>query len=266
MKATYKSYPSNLTAEQWEFIAPYLPVAKSGGRPRRTNLQAVLDAIFYVLCSGCSWRMLPGDFPAWQTVYSYFRRWKLDGTWIRIHRYLRDWIRLHLCRPTSPSVAIIDSQSVRIGVLSNNSVGYDGGKNTKGRKRHILVDTVGLMLMVVVTAANISDQAGAKTLFARLKSHRRWLKRLFLIYTDGTYRGEAFVKWTFDTYDWILEAVLRRDRDKGFCVLPKRWVVERTFGWMQWCRRLSKDYERLPHTSETFIYLAMIRIMLKRLA
>jgi len=155
---------------------------------------------------------------------------------------------------------------VKIGVLSNNSVGYDGGKNTKGRKRHILVDTMGLMLMVVVTAANISDQAGAKTLFARLKSHRRWLKRLFLIYTDGTYRGEAFVKWTFDTYDWILEAVLRRDRDHGFCVLPKRWIVERTFGWMQWCRRLSKDYERLPHTSETFIYLAMIRVMLKRLA
>lgn len=252
MKATYKSYPSNLTAEQWTFIAPYLPVAKSGGRPRSTNLQAVLNAIFYVLCSGCSWRMLPGDFPAWQTVYSYFRRWKLDGTWIRIHRYLKDWIRLHLCRRTSPSVAIIDSQSVSIGVNTNNSVGYDGGKNTKGaectarqalefnsrepggRKRHLLVDTMGLVLMVVVTAANISDQAGAKTLFARLKSHQRWLERLFLIYTDGSYRGEAFVKWTFDTYDWILEAVLRRDRDRGFRVIPKRWVVERTFGWLQW--------------------------------
>lgn len=266
MKATYKSYPSNLTEEQWIFISPYIPVAKSGGRPRSTNLRAVLNAIFYVLCSGCSWRMLPGDFPAWQTVYSYFRRWRLDGTWIRIHRYLRDWIRLHLTRSTSPSVAIIDSQSVKIGVLSNNSVGYDGGKNIKGRKRHMLVDTMGLVLMVVVTTANLSDQAGARTLFTRLKSHRRWFKRLFLIYTDGTYRGEAFVKWTFDTYDWILEAVLRSDRHKGFRVLPKRWVVERTFGWLQWCRRLSKDYERLPQTSETFIYLAMIRIMLRRLA
>ena len=125
----------------------------------------------------------------------------------------------------------IDSQSVKIGVLSNNSVGYDGGKNIKGRKRHLLVDTMGLVLMVVVTAANLSDQAGAKTLFGRLKPHKRWLKRLFLIYTDGTYRGEAFVKWAFDTYDWILEAVLRTDNHKGFRVVPKRWLVERTFGW-----------------------------------
>lgn len=237
MKATHKSYPSNLTAAQWRFIAPYLPVEKPGGRPRSTDLQAVLNAIFYVLCSGCSWRMLPGDFPAWQTVYSYFRRWRLDGTWVRIHRYLRNWVRLHLVRCTSPSVAIIDSQSVKIGVLSNNSVGYDGGKNIKGRKRHLLVDTMGLMLMVVVTAANVSDQSGAKTLFARLKTHKRWLERLFLIDTDGTRcgsslsRGEAFVKWAFDTYDWILEAVLRTDNQKGFRVVPKRWLVERTFGW-----------------------------------
>jgi transposase len=143
MKATYKSYPSNLTAEQWIFISPYIPVAKSGGRPRSTNLRAVLNAIFYVLCSGCSWRMLPGDFPAWQTVYSYFRRWRLDGTWIRIHHYLRDWVRLHSTRSSSSSVAIIDSQSVKIGVLSNNSVGYDGGKNIQGGKRHLLVDTMG---------------------------------------------------------------------------------------------------------------------------
>ena len=125
---------------------------------------------------------------------------------------------------------------------------------------------MGLMLMVVVTSANISDQAGAKTLFARLKSSKHWLERLFLIYTDGTYRGEALVKWAFDTDDWILEAVIRTDNDKGFRVVPQRWVVERTFGWLHWCRRLSKDYERLPQTSETFIYLAMIRILLKRLA
>lgn len=266
MKATYKSYPSNLTAEQWIFISRYLPVAKSGGRPRSTNLQAVLNAIFYVLCSGCPWRMLPGDFPAWQTVYSYFRRWRLDGTWIRIHRYLREWIRLAQDRRSSPSVAIIDSQSVEIGILTNNSVGYDGGKKVKGRKRHLLVDTMGLVLMVVVTAGNVSDQAGAKALFKKLKSCKRSLSRLFLIYTDGTYRGEAFVQWVFDQYDWILEAVLRTDQQKGFRVLPKRWLVERTFGWFHWCRRLSKDYEKLPQTSETFIYLALIRILLRRLA
>ena len=265
MKATYKSYPSNLTAEQRVFIAPYLPVAKSGGRPRSTDLKAVLNAIFYVLISGCSWRMLPGDFPAWQTVYSYFRKWRLDGTWVRIHRYLREWVRLGKDRHASPSVGIVDSQSVEIGVLTNNSVGYDGGKKVKGRKRHLLVDTFGLVLMVVVTAGNISDQAGAKAIFRKLKSCRRSLSRLFLIYTDGTYRGEAFVRWAFDTYELILEAVLRTDHKKGFRLVHKRWLVERTFGWLHWCRRLSKDYEKLPQNSEIFIYLASIRLMLRRL-
>jgi len=129
-------------------------------------------------------------------------------------------------------VAAIDSQSVKIRCLTNESVGYDGGKKIKGRKRHILVDTLGIVLMVVVTAANVSDRAGAKLLFQCLKFHRRWLQRLFLIYTDGTYRGEAFVCWVFDTYRFILEAVLRSDQQKGFQVLPKRWVVERIFGWL----------------------------------
>ena len=266
MKATIKSYPSNLTAAQWQFIATYLPAANPGGRPRSLNLQAVLNAIFYVLVSGCSWRMLPGDFPAWQSVYSYFRRWRLDGTWERIHRYLRQWVRLQQHRPTHPSVAIIDTQSVKIGTLTDHAVGFDGGKQIKGRKRHLLVDTFGLVIMVVVTAANVSDPAGAQTLFARLKRKRLWLKRLWLIYTDGTYRGKTFVQSVFDTYGWLLEAVMRSDSQRGFRVLPKRWIVERTFGWLNGCRRLSKDYEGLPETSETFIYLAMIRLMLKQLA
>ena len=254
MKATIKSYPSNLTAAQWQFIAPYLPAAKPGGRPRSLNLQAVLNAIFYVLVSGCSWRMLPGDFPAWPSVYSYFRRWRLDGTWERIHRYLRQWVRLQQHRHSSPSVAIMDSQSVKSGTLTHHAVGFDGGKQIKGRKRHLLVDTLGLIVMVVVTAANVSDPAGAQTLLSRLQGQRRYFKRLWLIYTDGTYRGKAFVKKVFDTYRWLLKAVMRSDRQRGFRVLPKRWIVERTFGWLQWCRRLSKDYEGLPETSETFIY------------
>jgi putative transposase len=266
MKATYKSYPSNLTPEQWVIIAPYLPKAQRGGRPRHINLRAILDAIFYVLCSGCAWRMLPGDLPPWQTVYWYFRKWRLDGTWERIHRYLRQWVRRRRKRHSTPSVGIIDSQSVKTGGAINQAVGYDGGKQVKGRKRHLLVDTLGLVVMVVVTAANVSDPAGAKTLFARVQRQRRWLKRLFLIYTDGTYRGEAFVHWVFDTYRWILEAVTRQEQRKGFQVLPKRWIVERTFAWFSNCRRLSKDYERLPQTSETFIYLAMTQLMLKRLA
>jgi putative transposase len=210
--------------------------------------------------------MLPGEFPAWQTVYTYFRAWRLNGTWERIHRYLREWIRLGQVRNSSPSVAIIDSQSVKIGCLTNHAVGFDGGKQIKGRKRHLLVDTLGLVLMVVVTAANVSEQAGAKALFAKLKFQQRWFKRLFVIYTDGTYRGEAFVRWVFDTYRWILEAGVRKDQRRGFVVVPKRWIVERTFGWLQWCRRLSKDYEVLPQTSETFVYLAMIHLMLQRWA
>lgn len=266
MKAIPKCYPSNLTPAQWNLIAPYLPAAKAGGRPRSTNLQAVLNAIFYVLCSGCAWRMLPGDFPAWQTVYTYFRAWRLDGTWERIHRYLRQWIRLKQERPGSPSVAIIDSQSVRIGVLTNKAVGFDGGKQVKGRKRHLLVDTLGLVLMVVVTAANVSDQAGARTIFAKLERQKRWFKRLFLIYDDGTYGGKTFVPWVFDTYRLILEVVLRKNKQKGFQVLPKRWLVERTFAWLSNCRRLSRDYEALPESSQAFIHLAMIRLMLKRLA
>lgn len=266
MKAIPKCYPSNLTPAQWSLIAPYLPAAKVGGRPRSVNLQAVLNAIFYVLCSGCPWRMLPGDFPPWQTAYSYFRRWQLDGTWERIGRYLRQWIRLKQKRRDSPSVAIIDSQSVKIGTLTNQAVGFDGGKQVKGRKRHLLVDTLGLVLMVVVTAANVSDQAGAKALFVRLKQQRRWFKRLFLIYGDGTYGGKTFVSWVFDTYRLLLQVVLRKDPHKGFRVLPKRWLVERTFAWLSNCRRLCRDYEALPETSEAFIHLAMIRLMLKRLA
>ena len=266
MKAIPKCYPSNLTPAQWNFISPYLPAAKTGGRPRSVSLQAILNAVFYVLCSGCSWRMLPGDFPAWQTVYTYFRAWRLNGTWERIHRYLRQWIRLKQARPGSPSVAIIDSQSVKMGTLTNQAVGFDGGKQVKGRKRHLLVDTLGLVLMVVVTAANVSDQAGAKTLFAKLKRQGRWFQRLFLIYSDGAYGGKAFVSWVFDTHRLILEVVLRKDQQRGFQVLPKRWLVERTFAWLSNCRRLSKDYEALPETSQAFIYLAMIRLMLKRLA
>jgi len=199
-------------------------------------------------------------------VYHSFRAWRVDGTWERIHRSLREWVRLGQVRHGSPSVAIVDSQSIKIGCLTDDAVGFDGAKHIKGRKRHLLVDTLGLVLMVVVTAAHVSDQAGAKALFIKLKGQQRWFKRLFLIYTDGTYRGEAFVHWVFDTYGWILEAVVRKDQCWGFVVIPKRWIVERTFAWFGWCRRLSKDYEVLPQTSEVFVYLAMIRLMLQRLA
>jgi putative transposase len=157
---------------------------------------------------------------------------------------------------------------MKIGSLTNQECGFDGGKLVKGRKRHLLVDTLGLVLMVVVSAANVSDQVGAKQLFARLKPQRRWLRRLTRSKgrLDGAYQGEGFMCWVFDTYRWILEVVLRQDQQPGFRVVPKRWIVERTFGWLSWCRRFSKDYEVLPQCSEAFIYVAMIRLMLRRLA
>lgn len=178
MKALYKSYPSNLTSDQWAIIEPYLPEAKPGGGPRTVNLRAVLNAIFYVLRSGCTGRMLPGDFPAWQTVYTYFRRWREQGVWERINRYLRQWVRLRRNRSSSPSAAIIDTQSVKIGSLTNLACGFDGGKGVKGRKRHLLVDTLGMVMAVVVTAAHVCDQAGARQLFKKLRAQRRWLQRL----------------------------------------------------------------------------------------
>jgi putative transposase len=165
-----------------------------------------------------------------------------------------------------PSAASLDSQSVKSATPAAVEVGFDGGKKIKGRKRHLMVDTLGLVMMVVVSAANISDQQGARLVFARLLAVPERIARLVLIWVDGTYEGAEFMQWTMDTYRWILETIKRSDRAKGFVLLPKRWVVERTWGWLNWSRHLSKDYEVLPETSETFIYVAMIRLMLKRLA
>jgi putative transposase len=260
------SYPTDMTDDQWELISPLLPGAKPGGRPRSTALRAVVNAVFYLVVTGCAWRMLPNDFPAWQTVYHYFRAWRLEGTWERIHHQFVVWFRVLQGHDPAPSAASMDSQSVKTGTLGLKAIGFDGGKKVKGHKRHLMVDTFGLILMVVVTAANISDQQGAKLIFERLKAWPQRIKRLVLIWVDGTYEGVDFMKWTMDTYRWILETVKRSDDAKGFVLLPKRWVVERTWGWLNWSRRLSKDYEVLTETSETVIYIAMIRILLRRLA
>ncbi|MBF2048722.1 MAG: transposase [Elainella sp. C42_A2020_010] len=234
------SYPSNLTQEQWELLESLIPPAKPGGRPRSVDLQAVVNAILYILCAGCAWRMLPSDFPAWKTVYHYFRAWRIDGTWERINHKLHQWVRVSEDRDASPQV--------------------------KGRKRHLLVDTLGLVLMVVVTAASVPERQGAKLVFAKLNAVRHQVHRLWVIWTDGGYDGRDFIRWVMDTYRWIVEPVRRKDNIKGFVPVPQRWKVERTFGWFNWCRRLSKDYEILPQTSEAFIYIANIRIMLRRLA
>jgi putative transposase len=261
-----KAYPSNLTQDQFELLRELIPPAKSGGRPREVDMWEVLNGIFYILCEGCRWRALPGDFPAWQTVYTYGRNWRKDGTWVRIHDRLREWVRVDNDRQPSPSEAIIDSQSVKSAAMVSAAVGFDGGKLIKGRKRFVTVDTLGLVLRVLVTAANVGEREGGKRVLKRVKQMGASVSRLHTIWGDGGFDGTPFMQWVMDYCCWIVQVVLRPQQRQGFVLLPKRWVVKRTLGWLVWCRRLNKDYELLPQTAETLIYLAMIRIMVKRLA
>lgn len=261
-----KAYSCNLTQWQWELIEPLIPAAKPGGRNREVEMWSVLNAIFYVLTQGCTWRNLPGDFPAWQTVYTYFRNWRKDGTWVAIHEKLRDWVRSEQGRKPDPSEAIIDSQSVKTAAMVNQSVGYDAGKKIKGRKRFVTVDTLGLILSVFVTAANQTERDGGKVVLQRLREKGTRIARLHTIWVDGGFTGDTFMMWVMDFCHWVVQVVLRPQEHKGFVLLPKRWVVERTFGWLSWCRRLNRDHEGLPANSETWIYIALIRIMVRRLA
>jgi len=240
-----------------------VPPAKPGGRPREVCIREVVDAIFYVLRSGCAWRMLPHDFPAWQTVYGYFRQWRTDGIWEQMNAALREAVRAQAGRDPEPSGAIMDSQSVKTTAIKGER-GYDSAKKVTGRKRHILVDVLGLLLVVVVHKASIQERAGAKMLL--LRALERGFTRLSLIWADGGYSGKPFFNWVLQHCDWLVEIVKRSDDTEGFVVLPRRWVVERTFGWLVRFRRLSRDYEELPETSAAMIYAAMVRIMLKRLA
>ena len=257
---------SNLTQEQWELLEPLIPAAQPGGRPRSVDVWEVLNAIFYLLTQGCTWRNLPGDFPAWQTVYSYFRHWRNDGTWVKMHDRLRAWVRVDNHRAVSPSEAIVDSQSVKNAAMVSEAVGYDAGKQIRGRKRFLTVDTLGLVLRVLVTAASVGEREGGKQVLAKVKQMGTAVSRLHTIWVDGGYDGNPFMQAVMQLYRWIVQVVLRSQETEGFVLLPKRWVVERTLGWLTGCRRLNKDYERLPQTSETLIYLAMIRIMVRRLA
>lgn len=253
-------YGSDLNDDQWNAIAPLIPPAKPGGRPRTVDMREILNAIFYVVRSGCAWRLLPHDMPVWSTVYDYFRQFRKAGVWQCIHDTLRVQVRCQEGRQESPSAAIIDSQSVKT-TEKGGPRGYDAGKKINGRKRHLVVDTIGLVLAIVVHEANIQDRDGAKIVLQRLKGR---FPRLSLIWADGGYAGKL-IDWVVEFASWTLEIVKRNDELTGFHVLPRRWVVERTFGWIGRHRRLSKDYEQLPENSETMVLIAMIYLMSRRL-
>jgi putative transposase len=257
--STRRAYLTDLSDEQWAILERELPPAPGGGRKRTVNLREVVNAILYRLRTGCSWEMLPHDFPPNSTVFEYFARWRNDGTWERLHDALRRDVRKQDGREATASAAIVDSQSAKT-TETRGERGYDAGKKVKGRKRHILVDTLGLLIAVVITAASVQDRDGAKLVFQQARGETR----LELIWADGGYAGKL-VDTTRQTFGWKLEIVKRSDDVKGFKVLPHRWIVERTFGWLGRYRLFCREHEATLASSRADIHLAMTHIMLRRL-
>jgi putative transposase len=285
-----KNYPSDLTDHEWGLLEPLLPAPKKRGRPRLRSPREILDAVFYVLKSGCQWRMLSKDFPPWKTEFHYFRRWRLDGTWERLNRKMRRQLREMLGRNPEPSAGIVDSQSAKTTGVGGEERGFDGGKKVRGGKRHILVDTEGLVGEAQVHSAKVPDQVGIRRLLEPAKNR---LPRLKHLWVDAGYRGRG-KEWAEGALGVEVEVVNRspkptpekvlrvwaRERFKegremdfsklpsrpSFENLPRRWVAERTFAWISHTRRMSKAHERLCSTGEAFIHAAMTRLMVRRLA
>lgn len=255
-------FDTDLTEEQWKFLEPMLPTAKSTGRPR-TPLREVFNACIYLSRAGCQWRLLPSNFPPWKTVHHIFRQWSKAKMWSALNDQLRAHARALEDKIAQPTAAVLDSQTVR-SAGHGGEVGYDAGKKTKGRKRFLLVDTLGLILAVTVVPASTQERDGAKAVLEPVLPHYNRLKKLWV---DGGYSGANFADWVTEHRKALeVEVIKRSDDTSGFKLLPKRWVVERTFGWLMNHRRLVRDYEKTACSACSWIFTAMISLMLNRLA
>lgn len=249
------NYPTNVSNSQWQVISNFLDVKRN----RKYTLREIVNGILYIVKTGCQWRLLPGDLPKWQIVYYYFSVWKKKGLIEMLHEYLVETIRKQNGKNEEPSVGIIDAQSVKSTLVSSEDKGFDAGKKIKGIKRHIIVDTMGLILAVVIQSASVQDRDGAIEVISKMRESWR---KVVKIYADGGYRGKL-IETVKDKFKIEVE-IIKRDEQHIFKILPKRWIVERTFSWIDTNRRNSKNYERLNETSVAMVHLSAIRIMLNR--